>query len=252
MAFELQEKWNDNHFELSNFDNLLSELQKSVKKYKELVVTEDEIALAKKNRAYLNNIKKNIDDLRKKVVKDATTLFVEQCKELVSTIDEGVANLDSQLKAYEDTKKQAKKEEIISLWINKDSVFFELDKIWNDKWLNVTYPLATIEREMELAVETYHTNLDTLKSLCKTEYEWSQTLKVLRDTLDLSKAIAELNQVRELADAIKEEKAVAQEDVSEPRFDIVIECKVTRLQAKVLGEFLRSANIEFKQINKGE
>ena len=198
MAFELQEKWNESHFELMEFDSISKVLKENIKKYKELVVTEDQIAVAKKDRASLNNKKKAITQLKTKVINDATTLFKQQCEKLVAIIDEGVANIDAQVKAYEESFKQAKKEEIEKLYASKNYTFFELEKIWNPKWLNATYTMSLIEKEIDIAVETYVNNVDALKSLCNSDVEWSLALKVLTETLDLPKALAELTRVREL------------------------------------------------------
>ena len=107
MAFEIQEKWNESHFELMEFDSISKVLKENIKKYKELVVTEDQIAVAKKDRASLNNKKKAITQLKTKVIKDATSLFKQQCEDLVAIIDEGVANIDVQIKTYEESFKQA-------------------------------------------------------------------------------------------------------------------------------------------------
>ena len=248
MAFEIQEKWNESHFELMEFDSISKVLKENIKKYKELVVTEDQIAVAKKDRASLNNKKKAITQLKTKVIKDATSLFKQQCEDLVAIIDEGVANIDAQIKTYEESFKQAKKDEIKRLYASKDSVFFDLEKIWNPKWLNATYTMSLIEKEIDVAIETYINNLDTLKTICETDYEWSLALKVLRETLDLTKAIAELTRVRDLANAIKEEKTPIKEDDDEPKFKVTFECNITRLQAQKLSEFLRENHIDFKQL----
>lgn len=248
MAFDLQELWTNNRCELSEFRTLKDTLKCSVKKYKELVVTEDAIASAKLDRASLNNKKKAINELKKNVVNNATALFVEQCKELMGIIDEAVENIDTQVKNYEEGFKNKKKEDIENLYASKEkSSFISLEKIWNPKWLNATYLMSTIEQEIDIALEKYVLDLDTLKSMCLNDTEWALGLDVLNKTLDLTKALAEVTRVRNVAPKSTPTPVINTEGKT---YELGFIVEATLEQVEALNTFLSETKIRFTQLSK--
>lgn len=85
-----------------NFDELKKELAEKITPYKSLAVTEDDLKGAKSDKANLNKLKKALNDKRIEVKKEymqPLEVFEGQVKELVSIVDEGIVNIDSQVKA---------------------------------------------------------------------------------------------------------------------------------------------------------
>lgn len=246
-VFDEQEE----RYSLEKFDDILDFFKQQVKKYKDLVVLESDVANAKLDRAYLNKKKKEINELKTDTIKRATILFKSQCEEIVGVIDEAVANIDTQIKDFEAKEKIEKKEKIVEIYKTKDAQF-ELEKLWNDKWLNKTYKLETIEIEIDKAIKDFVEAKETLYSMCKGNAEWEIALKVLIETLSLPQAITELTKARELAEKFNNQKVIGKaEVVDEQQYTISFSVVATKRQIDLLSDFMNKNNIQYKQIKNG-
>ena len=246
-VFDEQEE----RYSLEKFDDILDFFKQQVKKYKDLVVLESDVANAKLDRAYLNKKKKEINELKTDTIKRATILFKSQCEEIVGVIDEAVANIDTQIKDFEAKEKIEKKEKIVEIYKTKDAQF-ELEKLWNDKWLNKTYKLETIESEIDKAIKDFVEAKETLYSMCKGNAEWEIALKVLIETLSLPQAITELTKARELAEKFNNQKVIGKaEVVDEQLYTISFSVVATKRQIDLLSNFMNKNNIQYKQIKNG-
>ena len=91
-----------------NFDQLKQELEVSLVKYQNMVVTEDGTKEAKEDRAKLNALKNTIDGKRKEIKKEWNVPYIEfenKVKVLIGMIDEPIQTIDKQVKAYEQAVK---------------------------------------------------------------------------------------------------------------------------------------------------
>lgn len=182
-----------------NFEDLKSEIQAKAHEYEVSVYTEDNIKAAKADRASLNKLKKALNDeriRREKAYMKPFNEFKAQINELIGLIDKPILAIDSQIKGYEDSKKDEKRQEIIEMWDKKDKPeFLGFDRIYNPKWLNATISLKKIEEDMDLLIATVKANLDTLDSLPEFGFEAKEVYKT---TLDLQRAIAEGQRLAEI------------------------------------------------------
>lgn len=272
-----------------NFEDLKSEIQAKAHEYEVSVYTEDNIKAAKADRASLNKLKKALNDeriRREKAYMKPFNEFKAQINELIGLIDKPILAIDSQIKGYEDSKKDEKRQEIIEMWDKKDKPeFLGFDRIYNPKWLNATISLKKIEEDMDLLIATVKANLDTLDSLPEFGFEAKEVYKT---TLDLQRAIAEgqrlaeiqkrkeeaERQQAELKKAIKEEEErIKNEPVAdnkpvevatetpypptEPIENTSVEVQrawvgfkayLSKEEARKLGQFLTENNITIKKI----
>ena len=100
---------------IDNFEQLKAELEPRMQKYASLVVSEEGITAAKKDKADLNKLKTAVEDQRKAVKKqclELQTTFEAQCRELTAMIDEPITAIDRQLKAFEEQRRQEKYKEL--------------------------------------------------------------------------------------------------------------------------------------------
>jgi hypothetical protein len=175
-----------------NFEDLKSEIQAKAHEYEVSVYTEDNIKAAKADRASLNKLKKALNDeriRREKAYMKPFNEFKAQVNELIGLIDKPIIAIDTQIKGYEDSKKDEKRQAILEMWDKKDKPeFLGFDRIYNPKWLNATISLKKIEEDMDLLIATVKANLDTLDSLPEFGFEAKEVYKT---TLDLQRAIAE-------------------------------------------------------------
>lgn len=115
---------------------------------------------AKKARAELNKavdtIKRDRINILNEFMKPASE-FETKCKKLEKTIGAASSALDEIVKIKENEEKNIKKQKIECIWINQQFELFDLEKVFNPKWLNKTYKLTDIENEIkEIISRTYN------------------------------------------------------------------------------------------------
>jgi len=178
-----------------NFDQLKQELQVSLEKYQNLVVTEDATKEAKADRAKLNALKTTIDNKRKEIKRAWNVPYIEfedKVKELTGMIDKPIKQIDTQVKKYEKIKKEEKETEIKDYFNNKIGELSELvpySKIKDPKWLNASVKLATVKKDIDTIISRINTDTLAIKAL-EVECE-TQMLDQYFRNLSLSDAMAE-------------------------------------------------------------
>lgn len=153
-----------------NYEELKKELTEKVENYKNLVYTEENINMAKKDRANLNKLKKAINDEKirvKNTLLAPYTDFESKCKELIEIVDTSVENVDRQVKAFEDEEKRAKREEIQKYFNEhvghfKDVIIFE--NVFEDRWLNKTTAMKTVQADIEHIFSRATSDLTVIES----------------------------------------------------------------------------------------
>ncbi len=249
-----------------NFEELKAELSERVTYYKTVEYTEDQVAEGKKDKASLNHLKTAIEDRRKEIKKECLKPYEEfeaQVKQIVAIIDEPIKLIDKQLKDFEEKKKEEKREAIKELFKTMGAPsFVTLEKIWNEKWLNVSFRESAIKKEIEdrlAQVASELTIIDALpaKDICRQIYE---------ESLSLSAANAEAERIARIQKAVDEKKAVSVEPIIEepkaeaPAPDIIspakeekrivvrFEAEMNVEQAKALAEFCNNIGIILRKI----
>lgn len=133
-------------FELGVIETNLNELEayvnENLAKYQGLVYTDDQIKDAKTDRRNLNNLGKAINDWRIRQEREFNEPFAavkEQCNRVVGRIKETSGEIDSQVKAYEQSKKEQKKQQIAAYWDEIKLHDIPLEQIFDERWLNTTF-----------------------------------------------------------------------------------------------------------------
>lgn len=137
-----------------NYDQLKNALGNRLQGYKNMKYSEEEIDLAKKDRATLNKldtaIKGKITEIRKELL-DPFTTAESELKELSSMVKEASNCIDEQVKNYETKAQEEKKAQIKAQWDTLQSPYKDLidfDSIFNPRWLNKTYKKKNIEEDL--------------------------------------------------------------------------------------------------------
>ena len=153
-----------------NFEELKSEISERLEYYNNLVVTEDGIKNAKSDKANLNKLITAIEDKRKEIKKQCLEPyndFEKKCKELVSLIKAPIDKIDTQIKEFEDIKKQKKYDELKSCfdnYIGDMADIIQFDKILNPKWGNATVKIDALKAEIEDNIDRIKKELETLNT----------------------------------------------------------------------------------------
>lgn len=178
-----------------NYDELKKQLPERLAYYKNLVVTEDSIKSAKADKATLNKLRTAFEEARKEVKRDCLRPYEDfNSKEskLVGMIDEAIQSIDEQVKNFDGQKKEAKKQQIEDFFnktVGSLSELLPLEKIWDPRWLNVSYKLSDIEKEIQNAIFKVRNNINIIKAFgvdCE-----QQMLDKYLEALDFSAAMAE-------------------------------------------------------------
>lgn len=200
-----------------NFEEIKSELAGKLQVYQSMVVTESGIKEAKADRANLNKFKAALADSRKAVKaqwNQPLSDFESKMKELERMVDEPIGAIDRQVKAYDEAKKQDKRQQIERFFegaVGDLEEVLPLSKIWNDRWLNATYPMKDIEKEIVECIRKTHSDIGIIVAMqlpcC------DQMLSTYLETLDMSRAMEEKHKYEQA------QKAKAQAKQAEPALD---------------------------------
>lgn len=189
-----------------NYEELKKELTEKVSMYETLVYTDEQIQEAKKDKANLNKLKKALNDERIRMEKEYLVpfnAFKAQVNEIIGIIDKPVLLIDKQVKEYEEKQKQEKKAKIEEYWqevLQADKVpeAVKFSQIFNEKWLNASVSMKSIQDEITSRLEQIANDMATLQNLQEFGFE---AMEVYKSTLDLNKALNEGRRLSEIAKA---------------------------------------------------
>lgn len=261
-----------------NYEELKAEIAERLEVYSSMVYTDDNIKAAKADKATLNKLKKALNDERIRRKKEYLAPFEEfesKLNEIIRMVDKPILMIDSQIKAVDEQRKQEKADGISEYYENASHPeWLELIRIFDNKWLNVTYSMKQIEKEIDERLEQIARDIETIQSLPEFSFE---AFEVYKERLDLNRAISESRRLVELQKRKQEiELAKTHEEAendssttesfpSGVRVDrtsdgkleieevaqwISFKAKLTVAQAVELKEFFNRRNIEFKAIGE--
>ncbi len=198
-----------------NYDELKQELAVRLEKYCNLVYSEDSIKEAKADRATLNKFKNAIEERRKEIKKQCMAPYEEfekKIKDIVAMIDEPILAIDGQIKEYDRIKKEEKQDAIKQFYTDKVADLKDLvpfDKVFNPRWLNVTYKETDIQKEItDLFIKVE----DDMKVITELQSEYELQIKdVYLREFDLTAALQEKKRLEEQSAKMAEYKRVQQE-----------------------------------------
>lgn len=266
-----------------NFEELKGQLARSLELYTGLVVTEDGIKAAKEDRAKLNKLREALETKRKEVKKECMapyTDFEVKVKELVGLIDQPIAAIDGQLKAFEEKRRAEKRAAILEVYeetVGELRALLPFEKLWRDEWYNTGVSMKKIREAIVAAEDKACSDLEVLSTV-ESEFLEPVKLKYL-EALDLNAALAERARLQENARRLREyemQRAASASNLPEEQrteaaargaeqspvspdpaagaeqaktvYLLRFECQVTVDQAKELSDWLKARNISFRRI----
>lgn len=212
-----------------NFEEIKEELAGKLQVYQQMVVTEGGIKEAKADRANLNKFKAALSDSRKSVKRQwnqPLSEFEDKMKELEQMVDAPISAIDRQIKAFDEIKKQEKRQEIENFFaenIGELEEILPLAKIWNERWLNATYPVKEIEQEIISRMRKTHNDINIIVAMQLPCTE--QMLSTYLDTLDMSKAMEEKHRYEQAQKAKEQIVKPNQEETVPQSKPVVVEKK---------------------------
>lgn len=206
-----------------NYEELEKELAAKTQEYASIVYSEDQMKEAKADRSNLRKLKEALNDERKRLEKEYMepfTDFKNKVNRLIALIDEPINAIDGQVKAQEEKKKAEKKSAIENFFngLENKPDWLEFDRIFDEKWLNVTVSMPVIHDTISTRIRLIRQDLNTLSTM-PFAFEATEAYKT---SLDLNSAIAEGQRLEAIQKAKEEaqrkaEEAKVEEPVSAPQ-----------------------------------
>lgn len=193
-----------------NKEEFLEAIRIVVSNYDGLVYTEDDIASAKEDRAKLNALKKVISDKRIQIKKEVMApydKFKEEVDEVVVELEKPIQMIDRQIKDFEERKREEKKEALIEYFNEKSTELdgiLQFENVFKANFLNASFSLSKAKKSIDDDIEKVKSELNEIE-LLESEFK-AYALDTYKRTLDLSKALIEVNRLETIKKREEEEK----------------------------------------------
>ena len=273
-----------------NYTEVKRWIEEGLARYKGLVYDETQIAVAKKDRANLNKLVQAIESERRKMKQiylQPYQSFEAQANELIAMVKEQAGAIDSQVKTYDERRKQEKLEQIkascYTPMIGNLAKLVPYEKLHDPKWLNVSCSASTIGTEMARKIDSIISGLDAIDKMGLAPDLAERIKGVFLKQFDLAAAIAEKDRIEKEQAALAEYKAAQAEQMSQnaeqntPAADqkytqpepavpartrysegntaeaihtVVFRIRVTAAQLNGLGEYMRANNIRPERVQE--
>lgn len=267
-----------------NYAEVKQWVEDRLARYKGVVYDETQIANAKQDRANLNKLATAIDTKRKEMKALYLQPYAEfeaQAKELTEMVKIQVTEIDAQVKAFDNFRKEEKlakiKAEVYAPIVGDLAELIPYYGIHNPKWLNVTTSMASIGEEIARTVETVTSGLKAIDQMSLAPDIAERVKGVFLKNFDLAEAIAEKERI--LAEREKLERyqaaqqaqsaptaveqpgcentapvmetttAPVQQPVADEKvYTVEFRIRVTKAQLDALGAFMKSINVKPERV----
>lgn len=235
-----------------NKDEIKKAVISITEQYKGLAYTEEQLQEAKKDRAMLNAMKKDISDRRiqvKKALLEPYDVFESEVKEVVALIDEPIEMIGKQIEAYEDKVREEKNTALAQFFsenIGELSEVVSYDRIFNPKWLNKTASLSSCKAEIQKIIDDINTDLAAIISSVDEKYQVFAKDYYLQHGFNLSKALGEANRIQEM-DKKAEADRKAREEAERQREEARKEAERAKEEARKAQEEAELARKELER-----
>lgn len=186
-----------------NFDELKAEITKRSEAYMNLVYSNEQMKVAKKDRANLRKFVTALEDKRKEIKKQILVPYSDfetKEKELVGIVNQAIENIDTQVKGYEEGLRQEKLAKVKEIYVEeiKDldrTIPFE--KVYKESWLNASTTLKSVREEIASIYAKVDADLKILNA-DTSPYVFEMKEEYLKD-FDLTAALANKQKLEETA-----------------------------------------------------
>ena len=208
-----------------NYTEVKQYVEDGLSRYKGVVYDDTQIALAKTDRATLNKLAAAIDAKRKEMKAQYLqpyAKFEAQAKELTEMIKVQVNEIDAQVKAFDNFRKEEKlekiKNECYAPMIGDLAKLVPYEKLHDPKWLNVSCSASTIGTEMARKIEGIVSGLDAIDKMGIAPDVVERVKSVFLRNFDLAAAIAEKDRIEKERAALAEYEAKQRATQAEQKY----------------------------------
>ena len=272
-----------------NFDEIKLKLTETLKDYQGIVVTEETLSACKSTQKELAGVRNKIDTYRKdkkKILSKPITDFENQCKELISLIEQAEAPIKEGIKVFDDEKREMKRQQAIEL-SKEVAKEYELNEKYSlrlqilDKYSNLTAKSCEVkddlicqaialkveqDRETEL-IEIIKDTIESENERINRKMQFEDFQRYIDRGMTTKEVITEIrlaaNRIYEAENPKQEQvKEIVPEPFKEPSTNESKEVeqmyyaiyKVTGTHSNLLkvSKFLKDNRIDYEVVDQGE
>lgn len=261
----------------ANFEEMRAYLTEMLSPYKSLVVTD--MGAAKSARAYVNKVKKSIDDSRKMVKKlysAPLAAFEDKCKALTAICDEASGAIDEQIKAEEQKEKEIRINALRGFFdssIHGIEAYITFERIYNPKWETKSYGMEKAEQDICAAIDRTRADVEAIRAMDSpfesallAEYAQSGDLsrvmimKANADRVEANRQNQQQYKEKSGAESTEtvdptqgytpepEARTEAANGRQERMYTFTLEFTATREQAFMINDFFKKNNIRYRKV----
>ena len=205
-----------------NYEELKGQLVAALESYNGRIYTESTISEAKKDRASLNKLASAIDTRRKEMKARYLAPYEEfeaQAVELTGLVKQQAAEIDAQVKAFDEARRAEKQEHIRTMYaavMGDLAALVPYERLHNPKWLNVTTSMNAIEAEIIEKAENIRAAMASIDALDLADDMAAQVKHVYLERLDLAAALAERDRIERERQALAAYEATEKGEPEKP------------------------------------
>ena len=213
MELTLKPLLEDGQITVVDLDTQLEMARAELKKYN-YVVTENNYKDAKKDRADLNKLVKQVSDARKSFENKAFDKWKTDKNKIMDFEKEVKAysdELGKGMEVFDEQEKEEKRSQIYEAWESlleqRDSEFYDLQPLFNPKWLNKSTSAKQIEEDLKSIYDKIKQDLMFLGTFLPTdEMEAEQVRSTYFEEYDLTKAKMKADSLKALRERVESQK----------------------------------------------
>lgn len=184
----------------SNLNIIRFCVEKKIAKYEKAVYTDEQMKIAKADRADLRHLKDEIE-ARRKQVKAAWNApylnFENEIKKITALIDAPVALIDGQVKNWEERRRAERVENLRAVFEHNNTLgdLLKFEKVADAEMLKLSTSDTKANNLLRAKLEKIAADLATVESVLAPDFR-AACLSVFFDTLDIAAAVAKQTQLR--------------------------------------------------------
>jgi hypothetical protein len=233
-----------------NYEELKTELQNELDKYRGLAVTEEEIDKAKATRATLNKVSKMINERRIALKQEFLApyeVIEKQAQDLTRMIEEVVFSIDGQIKLFENKAREEKMKAIEKIWDRFQYEKVSLSKLMKPEYLNKTFPINKVEALLKEEIDKIERDLKAIGNLFQDAKESLELKKKYLTNLDFSAVLQTYDEEKAAERVLSEEEDIHQK-IGQYEYILKLEVIGTKKQLQALNTFLKENKYKFRQL----
>ena len=243
-----------------------SELEKMVnqihEKYKNLIVTEEDIAESKKTRVDINKIKNAINSERLKVEREYNEPlegFKKVVKGFVQKLDNSAKSIDDGIKFFENKERQQKAERINQIVdeIAKENDVEPSKIAIQARWSNKTTTLKSIKSDIEQEIKEikekqleYSQKVEAIKKQCEREGLDPYAYLTMAETFPLTQILSGISADADVKKAQEKRLEQLKEERIEREKSLVEQPKKAEAQQEEIVKETQISNIQIEKVAK--